>query len=227
MIWRVIWMLRLRSTTKIGQAFSLLNCLHFDALMLKLKNRFEIFSYAALALFKFSDECKCFPHLRTVWAWTVQNDNEKYNTFSCLNLIYLFCMYNHELRAECSFGLQPTANITKTPIKPIDRIFAFLPPFWCLNYARLLHFFKKNVYDFEKNLLWYIKFVWRCCGPHGARIHRHFGDVTVPVFCCWLHSEEAFYFCIVFYCQRCKAQRPREILPPIRTFCFDHFTVKN
>jgi len=19
-----------------------------------------------------------------------------------------------------------------------------------------------------------------CCGPHGARIHRHFGDVTVP-----------------------------------------------
>jgi len=161
MIWCVIWMLRLRSSTKIGQAFLLLNCLHFDALMLKLKNRFEIFSYAALALFKFSDECKCFFNLRTVWAWTVQNDNEKYNTFSCLNLIYLFCMYNHELRAECNFGLQPTANITKTPIKAIDRIFAFLPPFWCLNYAHLLHFFKENVYDFEKNISWYIKFVWR------------------------------------------------------------------
>jgi len=32
--------------------------------------------------------------------------------------------------------------------------------------------------DFQKsaglNQLWY------CCGPHGARIHRHFGDVTVP-----------------------------------------------
>ena len=24
-----------------------------------------------------------------------------------------------------------------------------------------------------------------------------------------------------------KAKRPREILPPIRTFCFDHFTVEN
>jgi len=21
---------------------------------------------------------------------------------------------------------------------------------------------------------------WFCCGPHGARIHTHFGDVTVP-----------------------------------------------
>ena len=24
-----------------------------------------------------------------------------------------------------------------------------------------------------------------------------------------------------------KAKRPREILPPIRSFCFDHFTVRN
>ena len=74
----------------------------------------------------------------------------------------------------------------------------------------------------------------RCCGPTGQWVHTHFGDVTVPfkikfvfLFCCWLHSEEAFYFCIVFYCQRCTANSPPEILSPIRTCCFDHFTVKN
>jgi len=47
------------------------------------------------------------------------------------------------------------------------------------------------------------------------------------LFCCWLHSEEAFYFCIVFYCQRCKANRPPEILPPVRTSLFGYFTVEN
>jgi len=73
-----------------------------------------------------------------------------------------------------------------------------------------------------------------CCGPHVARIHTHFGHVTVPfkvqimfLFCCWLHSEEAFYFCIVFYCQRCKANRPPKILPPVRTSLFGYFTVEN
>jgi len=39
--------------------------------------------------------------------------------------------------------------------------------------------------------------------------------------------KTAWWFCIVFYCQRCKAKWPRKLLPPIRTFCFDYFTVSN
>jgi len=28
------------------------------------------------------------------------------------------------------------------------------------------------------------------------------------------------------WCKQRKAKRPREMLPPIRSFCFDHFTVE-